>query len=173
MLAPIQFPGMPIEPAIDDQTIRMVVRPTLGGQRLRVRLSNEFGTSPLVVGAAHIALTDEGSKIKAETDRVLTFGGNTKVTISAGVSTLSDPVDLPLKAFSEISISIYLPLSTLVSTEHLQVQRGSYLAGPGDLTGKQDLPDSSHKTAWYFLSGIEVWASNSTTAIVALGDSHY
>ena len=91
MLAPVHFPGMPDEPAIADETIRMVVRPTLGGQRLRVRLSNEFGTSPLVVGAAHIALTNEGSKIKAGTDRVLTFGGNTKVTIPAGAPMVSDP----------------------------------------------------------------------------------
>ena len=171
MLAPVHFPGMPDEPAIADETIRMVVRPTLGGQRLRVRLSNEFGTSPLVVGAAHIALTNEGSKIKAGTDRVLTFDGNTKVTIPAGAPMVSDPVDFRFDAFAEISISLYLPSNTPVSTWHFQGQHDSYMAGPGDLTGKPDLTASSHKAAWYFLSGIAVWAPSSTTAIVALGDS--
>src|SRR5258707_15524362 len=84
---------------------------------------------------------------------------------------LSDPVDLPVKAFSEISISIYLPSNTPVSSWHFQAQHDSYLAGPGDLAGKPDLTESSHKAAWYFLSGLEVWATRSTTAIVALGDS--
>jgi len=171
VLVPMQFPGMPPEPPIANQTIRMVVRPTLGGQRLRVRLSNEFETSALLVGAAHMALTEEGSKIKGDTDRVLTFGGKAQIAIPAGAPMLSDPADLPVKAFSEISISLYLPASTPVSTWHFQGQHDSYLAGPGDMTGKTEVPDAAHKAAWYFLSGIEVWAPNSTTVTVAFGDS--
>jgi len=171
VLVPIQFPGMPPELPIANQTIRMVVRPTIGGQRLRVRLSNEFGPSALIVGAAHIALTEEGPRIKAETDRALTFGGNATVRIPAGVPMLSDPVDLPVKAFSEISISIYLPENTPVSTWHFQAQHDSYMAGPGDMTGKAEIPDAIHKAAWYFLSRIEIWAPKSTTVTVALGDS--
>jgi len=171
VLVPIHFPGMPPDPPISNQTIRMVVRPTLGGQRFRVRLSNEFGTSPLAIGAAHIALTDEGSKIKADTDRALTFGGKPKVTIPAGAPLLSDPIDLPVEAFSEVSISIYLPSSTPLSTSHFQAQHDAYVAGPGDLTGKPELSDPTPKTAWYFLSRVEVWAPISATTIVALGDS--
>jgi hypothetical protein len=163
---PIQFPGMPTEPSVVDKTIRMVIRPTVGGQRLRVRLSNEFGTSALLIGAAHIALTDEGPRIKPESDRVLTFGGSPKVNIPPGAVMVSDPVDLGVNAFSEISVSIYLPANTPVSTWHFQGQHDSYLAGPSDMTGKADLPDAAHKAAWYFLSGLEVWAPNSTTKLL-------
>jgi len=169
--APVKFPGIPGEPPLSDQTIRMIVRPTIGSQRLRVRLSNEFGTSALVIGAAHIALTGDGSSLKPESDRVLTFGGNAKVSIPPGAPLLSDPVDLRVDAFSEISISIYLPLDTPVSTWHFQGQHESYLAGPGDLTGKAELWVPPGKAAWYFLSGIEAWVPNSTTTIVAFGDS--
>src|SRR5450631_4759761 len=72
---PLHFPGMPGEPPLADKTLRMVVRPTISGSKLRIRFSNEFGTSALSIGAAHIALTDEGANIQPKTDQALTFGG--------------------------------------------------------------------------------------------------
>ncbi len=172
VMAPMRFPGMPPEAPLENQTIRMIVRPTIGAQRIRVRLSNEFGKSPLEIGAAHVALTDSGAKIKPGTDRVLTFGGREKISIPAGAPILSDPVELPFKAFSKISISIYLPSSTAELTVHSQGQHNaSYFAGPGDLTSKDDLPYASAKSSWYFLSGIEALAPSSVKAIVAFGDS--
>src|SRR5512135_218164 len=68
------MPGLPAESPITDKTVRVVARPTIGGKRLRVRLSNEFGTDPLTIAAAHIALTDQDSRIQPATDHVLTFG---------------------------------------------------------------------------------------------------
>jgi lysophospholipase L1-like esterase len=106
-----------------------------------------------------------------ETDHVLTFGGKTAVSIPAGAPMLSDPVELSVKAFDEVSISIYLPASTPATTSHMGAQRVSFLAGPGDLTSKTDLPDAEKKATWYFLSSVDVWAPKSTTTIVALGDS--
>ena len=82
--APIKFIPIPPESAFLDKTIRMVVRTSIGGDRLRIRLSNALGTSALVIGAVHVALTDEGSKILPGSDRVLTFGGRPKVDIPAG-----------------------------------------------------------------------------------------
>ncbi len=172
VMVPMRFPGMPPEAPLANQTIRMVVRPTVAGQRLRVRLSNEFGKTPLEVGAAHIALTETGSKIKAGTDRVLTFGGKGRISIPAGAPMLSDPVEFPCDAFSEISITIYLPSSTPELTVHSQGQHNAiYFAGPGDRTSQLELPDATAKSAWYFLSGVDVWAPKSTSTIVAFGDS--
>ncbi len=168
---PLHFPGMPGEPPLGDKTLRMVVRPTIGGSKMRIRFSNEFGTSALSIGAAHIALTDEGANIQPKTDQVLTFGGKPSVSIPAGAPIMSDPIELSVKAFSEISISIYLPADPPVLTWHSPGQRESYLAGPGDLTAKPELPGAERKSAWYFLSSVEVWAPASTTAILALGDS--
>jgi lysophospholipase L1-like esterase len=168
---PLQFPGMPGEPPLADETLRMVVLPTITGSKLRIRFSNEFGTSALSIGAAHVALTDEGANVQPKTDHVLTFGGKSSVSIPPGAPVLSDPINLEVKAFSEISISIYLPSNTPVSTWHSPGQRPCYLAGPGDLTAKPELPGAEHKAAWYFLSSVEVWAPASTTAVVVLGDS--
>jgi lysophospholipase L1-like esterase len=162
---------MPVEAPIADRTIRMVVRPTVGGSRVRVRFSNACGPSAVSIGAAHMALTGVGSRIKPETDRILTFGGKAAIDIAAGAPALSDPVDLPIKAFDEVTISIYLPVNTPVTTVRVGAQRESFLAGPGDLTSKVDLPDGEKKATWYFLSGVEVWAAATTTTTVALGDS--
>jgi lysophospholipase L1-like esterase len=168
---PLQFPGRPGEPPLEDKTMRMVVRPTISGSKLRIRFSNEFGTSALEIGAAHVALAGQGANIQPKSDRTLTFGGKPSVSVPPGAPVFSDAVEFSVKAFTEISVSIYLPRAAPVLTWHSPGQRQSYVAGPGDLTAKPGLPDAEPKTAWYFLSSVEVWAPTSTTAILALGDS--
>jgi lysophospholipase L1-like esterase len=168
---PFKFIPIPPDPPFADKTIRMVIRSTIGGNRLRVRLSNAFGTSALSIGAAHIALADKESKILPATDRVLTFGGNPKISIPAGAPVISDPIDVPVKPLSEISISIYLPSSTQISNWHRGSPHDSYVSGPGDLTSQPELPNSEKKAAWYFLSGVEMWVPNDSTTTVAFGDS--
>jgi hypothetical protein len=91
---PLPFPGLPPSPVFENQTVRMVVRPTIGGQRLRIRFSNEFGTTALKIGAAHVALTAKGAAIVPDSDHALTFGGRPSVTAPPGAPVLSDPVDL-------------------------------------------------------------------------------
>ncbi|MBN1569844.1 MAG: SGNH/GDSL hydrolase family protein [Acidobacteria bacterium] len=149
----------------------MIVRPSIGGQRLRVRFSNEFGTAPMTIASAHIALTAEGSRIQAATDRALTFGGSPKITIPAGAPAFSDPVDIAVKPFAEVSISIYLPGPAPASSIHEQALHDAYISGPGDLTSRAELPGAVTKQTWYFLSGIDIWAPAGNAAIVAFGDS--
>ena len=95
-----------------DQTVRQIVRISVGGDQLRVRFSNEMGDTPLAIGAASIAVVDKASSIKPDTLRKLTFGGLDAITIPAGAPALSDPVNLPVKALSELAVSIYLPEKT-------------------------------------------------------------
>ncbi len=71
---PLPFPGLPPAPVFENQTVRLVVRPTIGGDRVRIRLSNAFGTSALSIGSAHISLTKDKSSIVPESDHALTFG---------------------------------------------------------------------------------------------------
>jgi lysophospholipase L1-like esterase len=169
--APFKFIPGPPESAIADKTIRMVVRTSIGGSRLRIRLSNAFGSSALTVGAAHVALTDNESKILPGTDRALTFGGSPKVNVPVGAPAISDPIDLPIKPLAELSVSIYLPTSTSVEDSHRGAQHDSYISGPGDLTSSLELPNSEAKNSWYFLSSIEMWEPETTTTTVAFGDS--
>jgi hypothetical protein len=165
------MPGFPAESPITDKTVRVVARPTIGGTQLRVRLSNEFGTAPLTIAAAHIALTDQDSRIQTTTDRVLTFGGSTKITIPAGAPAFSDPVEIAVKPFAEVSISFYVPGTVAGFSSHPQSLHASYFAGPGDMTFMQDLPYPETRRPVYFVSGIDIWAPYTTGAIVAFGDS--
>jgi lysophospholipase L1-like esterase len=165
------MPGFPAESPIADKTVRVVARPTIGGKRLRVRLSNEFGTAPLTIAAAHIALTDQDSRIQPATDHVLTFGGSPKITIPAGAPAFSDPVEIAVRPFAEVSISLYVPGTVAAVSSHLQSLHASYFAGPGNMTSMQDLPNPETKRPVYFVSGIDIWAPYSTGTTVAFGDS--
>ena len=165
------MPGFPAESPITDKTVRVVTRPTIGGKRLRVRLSNEFGTAPLTIAAAHIALTDQDSRIQPATDHVLTFGGSPKIIIPAGAPAFSDPVEIAVRPFAEVSISLYVPGTVATVSSHPQSLHDSYFAGPGDMTSMQDLPNPETKRPVYFVSGIDIWAPYSTSTTVAFGDS--
>jgi lysophospholipase L1-like esterase len=169
--APIPFPGLPPPPVFDNQTIRMVVRPTIGGTRIRVRLSNAYGASPLEIGAAHIAMVDHGSSIAPASDHVLKFGGQAAVKIPVGAPMLTDAVDLSCSPFAELAISLFLPRKTESSSGHLLGQHDSYISGPGDFTAKADIPNATVNTSWYYLADVEVWAPYQAAAIVTLGDS--
>ena len=157
----------------DNQTIRQIVHISVGGSSMRVRLSNEYGRTPLVVGSAHIArqLAGNGASIMPGTDRTLTFGGRTGVTIPAGAPVLSDPVDLDAPALSNLAISIHLPKLTLASTFHSLGVQTTYVSSQGDFTAAGTLPTASTTTSWFFLSGVSVATRRPPAAIVALGDS--
>lgn len=169
--APIPFPGLPSPPVFENQTIRMVVRPTIGGTRIRIRLSNAYGTAPLKIGSAHIAIVDHGASIVAVTDRTLQFGGETSIEIPAGAPIITDPVDLNCSPFAELAVSLFLPGKTTSLSTHLWAQHDSYVFGPGDLTAKPDIPNPTVMSSWYFLADLEVWAVKGAATIVTLGDS--
>ena len=109
MHAPLAFvPGQAIS-GLENRTLRMIVRPTIAGERVRIRFSNACGNQPLPIGAAHIALASKDDKIIAASDRTLTFSGKGSTSIPPGAPMLSDPVDLKFSAFAEIAVSIFLP----------------------------------------------------------------
>ena len=168
--APLHFPGAPELPSLENRTIRMTVRPTIGGDRVRLTFSNAFGTKPLTIAAAHIALGSDGSKIVADSDRALSFGGRTSVTIPPGAPILSDTVDMKVPAFAEVAVSIWVTNST-EPTLHYLGQKPTYISAPGDFTGKTEISNATPSTSWYWLSDLEVLAPAQAVATVALGDS--
>ena len=168
---PLAFPGMPAAAPFENQTVRMVIRPTIAGQRLRVRFSNEFGTTPLAIGSAHIALVKENGSIIPGSDRPLTFAGEPSVNIPAGAPMLSDPAELNVPAFAEVAVSVFLPKKTAPSTFHQLGQHDTYISGAGDFTAAAEIPDAKVTRSWYWLAGLEVWTSERTMAIVTFGDS--
>ncbi len=171
MHAPLPFPGLPPSPVFENQTIRMIVRPTIGGEHVRIRLSNAFGTSALKIGAARIAIAAQDSKIVPESDHPLTFGGAASISIPPGAPALSDPVDLHVSQSSEIAVSLFLPTKTPSSTVHFWGQHKSYISETGDFSGKAEMPNAAPNASWYWLADVEVLASDQAGAIVTFGDS--
>jgi lysophospholipase L1-like esterase len=158
-------------PSFTNQTVREIVRISVGGARLRVRLTNEFGAQPLLIGAAHVAISAGGAAIKPGTDRALTFSGHPSILVPPGAPVLSDPVDLKAADLASLAISIYLPQTTGPATWHLQGTQTAYIV-LGDATGASDLGASATtSTARFFLSGVEAGSFERKSAIVTFGDS--
>jgi lysophospholipase L1-like esterase len=155
----------------NNQTLRLIVHTSIGGDDIRVRLSNLFGAQSLVIGAAHVAISSGGAGIVPGSDRPLTFSGASAITIPPGALVLSDPVELRVQPLSNLAVSIYVPGDTGPATEHSLGMQTNYISGPGDFTGATLLPVSTTAQSWFFLSGVEVKASKRTRAIVAFGDS--
>jgi lysophospholipase L1-like esterase len=162
----------PPQPAttFDNQTVRQVVHVSTGGAVLRVRLSNEYGAGPLVIGAARVARSAGGSATVAGTDRPLTFGGRTSFSIPRGAPALSDPVRLSVPAQADLVISIFLPRSTPAATQHSSAFQRTFIAS-GDVTRAASLPGAQETTSWYFLSGVSVTGDARAGTVVAFGDS--
>ena len=157
----------------DDQTLRQVVHTSVGGGSVRVRLSNEFGTRPLRIGAAHVALASGaggGTGTVPGSDRVLTFGGQRTVTIPAGAPALSDPVPLRVPALSELAISTWLPQRTRATSVHASAYQRTFVVD-GNRTGRTALQGAEVTTSWSFLSGVSVTGAADARSVVTLGDS--
>lgn len=166
--------GPPPAPLVfNDQTVRMVARISKGGDRVRVRLDNTFGSDSLIIGAAHVAKHGVGAAIEPGSDRTLKFGGSPVITIPPGASVVSDPVRLGVSDLTELAISIYLPKPTPALSVHTLGRQTAYIsaAGAGNLTASATIPTPTTTLVRYFLSGIEVRAHDDTKAIVTFGDS--
>ena len=154
----------------NNQTIREIVHTSIGGNKVRVRIANTFGSAPLVIGAAHVAVSSSGSSIVPGTDRVLTFGGRTSVTIPAGAPALSDPVDLHVQPVSDMAVSLYLPNPT--KGETTTFFQGTSFVSAGNVAGSVSLPGAAPLSEWPFVSGVSVVTSRREgDAIVAITDS--
>ena len=159
--------------AFSNHTLRMNVRASLGGDTLRVRLSNAHGSRPLAVGTVRIALRDTGPKIISGTDRQLTFGGTDTATIAAGALLMSDPVSLPFPPLGDLAISVHLPgdLPASFGITGRYSRQTNYISPPGDFTAAIAMPVGKITDDWYFVCGVDVLAGPDTGGIVALGDS--
>ena len=153
-----------------DQTVRQIAHVSIGGNRVRIVLSNEYGTRPLTIGAAHIALAGGGSSIVAGSDRPLTFGGRTSFTILPGAPAVSEPVDLSVPALGNVAVSLYLPEITPLTTFHWEGVQTAYIAA-GDQVGEREIERAETTKARVLLSEIQVDAPLDGRAIVTFGDS--
>jgi lysophospholipase L1-like esterase len=152
-------------------TLREIVHVSNGGEQVRVRFTNEFGSDPLTIGDAHVALSAGGGAIKDGSDHPLTFGGATSVRIPPGAAIYSDPVALSVAPLSDLAISIFLPNQIMrAETYHAFADQENFMAD-GDVAGAGALPQPTTLMSWYFVDGVDVPAADGSRAIVTLGDS--
>jgi lysophospholipase L1-like esterase len=158
-------------PGSADMTLREIVHVSRGGDRVRVEFTNEFGTDPLTIGAAHAALSAGGSEIKLASANALTFGGKSSITIPPGAMVVSDPADLKLPALSDLAISIFIPTQPLARvTQHTFADQTNYMT-PGNFVGEKTLSAPEKFAQWKFVKGVDVLGAANDGAIVTLGDS--
>ncbi|UUU36180.1 SGNH/GDSL hydrolase family protein [Streptomyces sp. CA-210063] len=170
-------PHAPIEefgplPSFADTTLRQVVRISGGGNQVRLRLTNEYGTEPLIIGAAQIAFAAPDGSVRPGSDRVLTFAGKPGATVPVGAPMLSDPIELPLPALSELSISLYLPDAVKSTTCHAMGVQTSWSI-PGNAVAALTLPaEATSLPLQALVSAIDVLPDGPATAIAIIGDSN-
>lgn len=185
--APAAGPGRGTTPPItfNNQTLRQIARVTQGGDRVRVVVSNVFGTAPLRIGAAHAALRacadgQPGCRRSAETAIAaaavpLTVSGQSSFSVPPGTALLTDPVDLLVPPLSDMVVDLYLPddwsANTVPLTWHPVSVQTTYVSTEGNFSGTEHFPVLATPATWFFLSRIEVAAPRDTRVIVALGDS--
>ena len=162
---------LPVSVGFTDQTLRQIVHTSIGGDQVRVRLTNEFSAAPLHVDAAQIAHRDAGASIVPGSGRTLTFGGSPSIIIPPGAHVVSDPVDFAVLELGDLAIDIYLPGPTGPATWHRTSRQTTYISPAGNFVGAATLPTTSTTLSWFFLKGVEVMASTQTTAVALFGDS--
>ncbi|MGC4806968.1 SGNH/GDSL hydrolase family protein [Micromonospora sp. DT233] len=162
---------------LNNHSIRMIVHTTVGGNRVRVRLSNIYGEQAVTVGRATVARPDAStptdlSDVTAPSVRELKFNGSPSVIMNRGAELLSDPIDFPIGDQQDLVVTLYFPVLTGPVTFHGQSRQTTFI-GATDLTGAAagtgftTRPDC----CWMFLSGVDVQRRHSPGAVVVLGDS--
>ena len=157
---------------LTNATLRQIVHLSIGGNRLRVHLSNAFGTGSLHLTSVHIAIpvSPSLSSIEAKSDRALSFAGQPDVTIPPGTEYLSDPIEYTSSAGSDLAITLHLDVPPVQQTGHPGSRATVYIAH-GNLVSSTDLANASKVDHWYIISGVDVATPPQGFSIVALGDS--
>lgn len=152
-------------------TLREIVLTSAGGVRVRVRLTNAFGSAPLLVGLAAVAIDGSGPNTVPGTSRLLYFGGRRSVVIPPGGEATSDSVPLAVQPATRLAVSIFLPRPTGPATQHADAEQVNYVATGAHVLGAGG-PFKVRTRSWYFLDGVDVLgARRALGSVIALGDS--
>ena len=163
----------PSQPILNlrNQTVRERVRISVGGSRVRIRLTNEYGSSPVLIGSVTAALPTDAAGVESGSIQVVTFGGRNSITIPAGAPAISDPVALPVVYGAEISISLYFPERVTTPTEHALALKRTIVSAQGDHTADEKIQGGTEASSLVFVSAVLVSAQPSQHLVVAFGDS--
>jgi lysophospholipase L1-like esterase len=155
-----------------DATLRQIVRPSIGGRQIRVRISNVFGKTPLRLGGATVARSANNatSDVVEGTLKPLRFLGAAGAVIPPGGEWLSDPIGLPVSPFDDIAISIHVLANPQGQTSHPGSRATSYVVS-GDAIAAASFSNPRRVDHWYLISGVEVSTCATRAGVAVLGDS--
>jgi len=162
--------NLPPAPRLSNNTLRQVIRVTLGGSQLRMQFSNAYGSSPVTLNAVHLAVSNGGSAVDPNTDKALLFQGSPSVTIPAGEAVYSDTINFDVTPLSNLAVSIYFGQTSADVTGHPGSRTTSYIQS-GNAVTATDMASAVKTDHWYILSGIDLWLDDSYACVVTLGDS--
>jgi len=168
----VATPGTPAATGFDNQTVRNIVFTSTGGDSVRLVLSNVFGTTPLQIGDATVAVAGSGAAAVPGTIHQVRFGGSTSFQIPAGAQVLTDPVAMRVRPLQDLAVSVYLPNSTGAATNHSDAQQVNWVSGSGDHAG--DAAAGAFTTqiqSWFYVSDVIVRSDRASGTVVAFGDS--
>jgi lysophospholipase L1-like esterase len=160
----------PPSPGLSENTLRQFVYVSIGGGKLRIQISNQYGSGPVTVRSVHVAQArDAPSEIDPASDVVLSFRGSESITVQAGEAIYSDPFPFPLKEQSSIAVSMHFSEVSLGICGHPGSRTTSFIQ-EGNATEAQFVSGAS-TDHWYYLSRIEVMAPPHGACVVTFGDS--
>ncbi len=157
-------------PVLAAHTLRQIVRTSVAGSEVRIRISNLFGVQPLRIEDVHLAIASTGGAIVPGSDHTVSFADRRSAVVAAGSSLVSDPVPMQLPALTEVAVSFYLPKTPGPITWHPSAHRTNYLAS-GAVSGQIELAHAATVGSYYFLTNVDVKGKALMGAVVTLGAS--
>ena len=164
------FPN-PGNAGFSNQTVRNIVFTSVGGNQIRIRLSNAFGKRAVTVGRVSVGIPLTGAQLVPGTTHPVTFGGQASVTIPLGGEVVSDPVPLKVAPQEQLAVSLYLPTATGRATYHFTAQQTGYIASGDQASATAGTAYTTTDTSWYFLDGVLAQNTAAAGTVVAFGDS--
>lgn len=156
----------------ENQTIRLIIHPQIDGKKMRIRLSNTFGSTPLSIEEVHVAVSKSESEIVPDSDQQVTFGGNPNVTIPPGARKFSDPISFEVTSEKDLVVSLYVRDKTGPATWHPYSIQTTYISTGNHVSDSGASDFKTTETSWFWLDGVDVIPDPSVKgAIVVLGSS--
>jgi lysophospholipase L1-like esterase len=164
-------PGnIPPSPGLSNNSMRQIVRVSIGGDTLRVKFSNKFSTTPVTMNSVKIAVSAGGNAIFDSTNKKLTFGGNYEVTMDSEGEAISDPIAFDLQPRMTVALTIYFGTTSATITGHPGSRTTSYLVAGND-TSRTDFTGATPTDHWYVIQGIDVLVPPTYSCISVIGNS--
>ena len=157
--------------SVNNQTLRLIIHTSVGGEAFRLRLSNYHGDQAINIGAVSVALQESNSTISSNSALSVTFNGQESINLPRGAVVFSDAITADVPELLNLSVSIYLPDETGFLTAHALSNQTNYVSEPGNYTKSITFPMQSQTPAWNLLTAIDVINNENVSTIATVGDS--